>query len=314
MSAAQMSDTHMSDVEPRHILITGATRGIGYATALRLLSAGHWVTITSRVRSRAEAAAGRLRRASGCDRVACCQVDLGSFADIREGASVLVQGRPLDVVMHNAGVIIASPERSVTVDGLEACLQCHAVGPMLLMACLARALPRPGRMIAVSSGLHAPKRRGAEVAFDFDDPNLANSYHPERAYKNAKLAQLWFVLEWERRFGALGLHADAVCPGFVPDTAAAQTSGFQRFALAHILPLMPFATTLERASQIEADWCLGPLDAPGGRYFGSGHVTAPSADASDPEKARRFWQLAEAWIGQEIGQEIAQETGQEIAP
>ncbi len=293
-------DAESGLAEARHILVTGATRGIGYATALRLLVAGHWVTITSRVASRAEAAAGRLRGASGSDRVACRQVDLGSFADIREGAAALVRGRPVDVVMHNAGVILASPERSVTADGLEDCLQCHAVGPMLLMACLGPALTRPGRMIAVSSGLHAPKRRGAEVAFDFDDPNLERNYHPERAYRHAKLAQLWFVLEWERRFGALGLHGDAVCPGFVPDTAAAQARGFQRFALAHILPLMPFATTLDRASRIEAEWCLAAPDAPGGRYFGSGRVTAPSADARNPEKSARFWQLAEAWIGQAI--------------
>ena len=286
--------------EVRHVLLTGAAQGIGYATARRLLSAGHRVTITSRVSSRAKAAAEDLRQETGNDKVGSEQLELNSFAEIRKCAERLLTRQPFHVVVHNAGIIIASPERTVTADGLEACLQCHAVGPMLLTALLAPGLSRPSRLIAVSSGLHAPNTRGEAVGFDVDDPNLSRTYHRDRAYKNAKLAQLWFVLEWERRFGAAGFHADAVCPGFVPGTAARHARGFERFLLAVVLPRMPFATTLERAAQIEADWCLQGLDTPGGRYFNGREVAPPSEEARDRHKAGVFWQMVEDWTGQPI--------------
>jgi len=225
---------------------------------------------------------------------------LNSFAEIRQSAKELNKGQPFDLVLHNAGIILASPRRSVTIDGLEECLQCHAAGPMLLTAMLAPELPRPSRIIAVSSGLHKPNTYYRDGAFDFSDPNLEKNYNRTRAYKNAKLAQLWFILEWERRFGSAGIHADAVCPGFVPTTAARQASGVQHFLLARVLPLMPFAVTLEQAAQILADWCLGELDAPGARYFDGRRLARPSDEALNAQKAHAFWQKVENWIGHKI--------------
>ena len=76
-------------------------------------------------------------------------------------------------------------------------------------------------MITVCSRLHLPGSRGGPVDFDFDDPQLERGYHPDRAYKNSKLAALWFTYELQRRLGQPPITANAVCPGFVPATAAA---------------------------------------------------------------------------------------------
>jgi len=284
----------------KRVLLTGGNRGIGFATAVALVRAGHAVTITVRDPRLGAEAASRIAAEVPGARVDVVALDLASFAAVRRCADELgARAEPYDVLVHNAGVLVAAKERRLTVDGLEECLQVHAVAPLLLTQRLAaRGLAPACRIVALASGLHAPRTHGAEVAFDFDDPSLARNYHWERAYKNSKLAQLWFVLEWERRFGASGRHADAICPGFVPSTGVPRTSGWTRFQLRFILPLLPFTTTVERAAATVARFAESAPDAPGGRYFDGKRLAPPSDDARDPAKAAAFWALAERWIAE----------------
>lgn len=288
-------------VGARRILITGGNRGIGYATAHELLRRGHAVTLAVRNPAAGQAATERLRRVHAGSDVRMAILDLASFAAVRRCAAELASGPPLDAVIHNAGILVAASDRRLTEDGIEECLQVHAVAPMLLTTLLAPHLARPGRIVLVTSSLHAPGSHGEQVRFDFDDPNLDHGYSPDRAYKNAKLAQIWFALEWERRFGAAGLHADAVCPGFVPTTVAANITGMQRLLLKYILPWMPFSTSVRNAAGIEADWALRGLGEPGGLYFDGRRVTAPSEDARDAAQAEAFWAMTEHWIGRRMG-------------
>jgi hypothetical protein len=148
------------------------------------------------------------------------------------------------------------------------------------------------RVLTLTSRLHQPGSRGDAVDFAFDDPNLEHGYSPDRAYKNSKLAAIWVSNELNRRLPAT-VTADAICPGFVPTTAAAYTSGWQRFLLRHILPRLSFTTSVPQAAANVA-WAL---DAPelagsGGRYLLERQVAEPSKDARDSTKARRFWKLA----------------------
>ncbi len=285
----------------RRVLITGANRGIGYATALELVRRGHDVVLTARDESAGRAAAARLRAARPGASVDAVALDLASFASIRGCAAGLAGSLPFDALIHNAGILVPGEERRLTSDGLEETLQVHAVGPMLLTTLLTPRLRRPARLVLVTSSLHEPGSHGAPVHFDFDDPQLERGYHRERAYKNAKLAQLWFALEWERRFGDAGLHADAVCPGFVPATVFRSARGLTRLLLRYVLPHMPFATSVEDAARIEAGWSLRDPGERGGRYFDGHRVKAPSPDARDPAKARAFWEMAQQWIGAPIG-------------
>jgi NAD(P)-dependent dehydrogenase (short-subunit alcohol dehydrogenase family) len=299
-----MKDSRTHDAQ-RRILITGANRGIGYATARELLRRGHVVTLTSRNPAAGDAAAERLRRENAGSEVRTTVLDLASFASVHRCAADLAAGPALDAVVHNAGILVAAPGRRLTEDGIEECLQVHTVAPMLLTTLLASSLARPCRLVLVTSSLHAPGSHGEQVGFDFGDPNLDHGYNPDRAYKNAKLAQLWFALEWERRFGAAGLHADAVCPGFVPTTVAPNITGTQRLLLRYVLPWMPFATSVGDAARIEAEWALRDPAEPGGRYFDGHKVTAPSEDALDAAKAKAFWAMAERWIGRPIDVDAA---------
>lgn len=280
---------------PRSILITGGNRGLGLAAAEQLARAGHRIILAVRDPAAGKRAAARLAAVSANGEPRVESLDLASFASTRAcGLRLVEAGEAIEVVLHNAGILMAGP-RSVTGDGLERLLQVHAVAPLLLTHVLEPVLARPCRTVWVGSSLHKPGMRGAEVDFRFEDPNLQRNYDPQRAYKNSKLAQLWIARELERRWGPEGIHADAVCPGFVPRTVAANASGMQRLMLRYVLPLMPFATSVASGARELTRLCEGPFDGPGGRYVKNGAAQSPSPDAMDDDKAARFWKLACRW-------------------
>jgi len=280
----------------RSILITGASRGLGLAAARVLASRGHSLTLATRSPEAHPALQAEFAGIGAQPRVRLECLDLASFASIRRfSAAMRERNERFDVILHNAGVIFAAPTQRLTEDGIEETLSVHAVGPLLLSHLLLPVLNRPARLVFVGSELHRPGRRfGPEVCFRFDDPNMDAHYHPRRAYKNSKLAQIWIAREWQRRHGGEGVHADVVCPGFVPTTAAARSSGLQRFVLGRIMPLMPFANSLEHGAQILVQWCERPFDAPGGQYFDGRRIVSPSADAMDEARAATFWAWAES--------------------
>ncbi|MCB5272801.1 Glucose 1-dehydrogenase 4 [Arthrobacter sp. SO5] len=278
------------------ILLTGGNRGIGRLTVLELLRRGHRVVFTARHPAAGVAAHAEFERSVPGARVEVKELDLASLASVRAlAAALLREGVALDAIVHNAGTLIPPPRRTLTADGLEETLQVHAVGPFLLSTLLLPALSRPARLLFLASNLHAPDSRGTPVRFRFEDPFLAEGYHADRAYKNAKLAQLWLMAEWERRHGPEGVHADALCPGFVPRTAAGTAHGAMRPLLRWVLPLMPFATSPEAAALLAADWAERDAASPGGLYCDGTTITAPSPEAQDPERARAFWELLEGW-------------------
>ena len=278
------------------ILLTGGGRGLGRVTAGKLAASGHRVLLAARTDAAAEAAAARIRSTHPGAAVEARAVDLSSLAAVREFAvREADRGEPLDVLFHIAGVMQTSPVRRLTVDGLEETLAVNVLAPFLLTNLLIPSLERSSaaRVIVVSSRLHLPGSRGVPVAFDFDDPQLERGYHPERAYKNSKLAALWFTYELQRRLPPRHVTANAVCPGFVPATVAASTHGAMRFAMRHVLPRMPFATSVDAATDSFVFMATDPsIEGVGGRFFGERHPIESSPEARDPELARRFWHLA----------------------
>lgn len=279
------------------ILITGGGRGLGKATAEKLASVGHRVLLTARTQAKADAAVRDIRTRQPHATLEPYAADLASFASIRSLADrVLADGVALDVLFNVAGVMQTNPQRELSADGVELTLAVNALAPFLLTRLLVPALHRTSaaRVINVSSRLHLPDSRGKPVDFDFADPNLEHGYNPERAYKNSKLAILWFTLEAQRRLGSDRLTFNAVCPGFVPVTAAESSrKPFQRWLLRHVLPVMPFATSVADATDALAFMATdGDVGQRGGRFFGEKREIEASADARDVGKAAQFWMLA----------------------
>jgi len=277
-------------------MITGGGRGLGRVTAEKLAVAGHRVVLVARTPESAESAAGQIRQAHPGAAVESRSVDLSSLARVRAfAAAELESARAIDVLFHVAGIMQQSPARRVTVDGFEETLAVNALAPFLLTDLLLPSLERSpsARVVTVSSRLHLPDSRGAPVDFDFDDPQLERGYDPDRAYKNSKLAVLWFTYELQRRLTPRSITANAVCPGFVPATAAESAHGVQRLFMKTLLPHMPFATSIADATDSLAYMAVDPsIEGVGGRFYGERRPIESSPESHDVDRARRFWELA----------------------
>jgi len=283
------------------VLVTGGSRGLGRATAEALTVLGHRVILVARNPAAAEAAVEEILNSHSHVRVEARSVDLSSLKQVRVFATTEAErGEPIDVLFHIAGVMQTSKTRQITVDGYEETLAVNVLAPFLLTALLLPALERSvsARVVTVSSRLHLPGSRGAPVDFDFDDPQPEHGYHPDRAYKNSKLAVLWFTYELQRRLDPRPITVNSVCPGFVPTTAAASTTGVMRLVMSSVMPHMPFATSVEAATDSFVFMAVDPsLEGGGGKFFGERHPIESSPQSRDTDQSRRFWGLAERLTG-----------------
>jgi len=285
----------------KSVLVTGGGRGLGRVTAEKLAVLGHRVILVARTPIAADNARDEIYRRHPHVQVEARSVDLSSLSRVREFAiSEAERGEPVEVLFHVAGVMQTSKSRRVTVDGYEETLAVNVLAPFLLTALLLPALERStsARVVTVSSRLHLPGSRGEPVDFDFDDPQLEHGYHPDRAYKNSKLAVLWFTYELQRLMSGRNITANAVCPGFVPATAAASTTGLMRLALLYVMPHLPFATSVDAATDSFVFMAVEPsLQGVGGEFFGERHMIESSPESRDADQARRFWELAQRLTG-----------------
>ena len=136
-------------------MVTGATSGIGKATALELARMGATVVMVSRDRARGEAVQSEIKTKSGNDNVELLLAGLSSQASIRQLAENFQQHyTQLHVLNNNAGVCMFS--RQETVDGLEMTFAVNQLAPFLLTNLLLKVLKAsaPARIVNVSSGVH----------------------------------------------------------------------------------------------------------------------------------------------------------------
>ncbi len=115
----------------RHVVITGATSGLGLATAATLAARGAELTLVGRDRAKTNGVARDLKRRFGNSSVHVEIADLSRLEDVRAlVARLLGKGRPIDVLVNNAGALI-NP-RELTTEGLEKSFALLLAGPYVL--------------------------------------------------------------------------------------------------------------------------------------------------------------------------------------
>jgi dehydrogenase/reductase SDR family member 12 len=199
----------------RVALVTGATSGLGLATARGLARAGATVLALGRDPERTDQARAAIAEAAGHDDVHVVVADLSRLAEVRRaGQQVLENHDRLDVVVHNAGTLVHDHQR--TEDGLEVTAQTHVVAPYLLTALLYPALVNAGgRVVNVTSG------GMYTTALDLDalvDPPTGDDFDGVKAYARAKRAQVVLTGQWAERARHSGITFCAMHPGWA-DTA-----------------------------------------------------------------------------------------------
>ena len=274
----------------RTVLVTGASSGIGRATALGLATMGAHVAITGRDRLRTEDAAREIGAAGGM-KVEVFVADLSSQAQVRRLASEVLAGLArIDVLVNNAGGYWDT--RHVTVDGLERTFAVNHLAPFLLTNLLRDRLEwgAPARVVTVASNAHTTGR------IDFDDLQGERSYSGGRAYSQSKLANVLFTYQLARRMRGSAVTANALHPGVVRTSfGAADPARIQRLLVPLLRPVMKSpargaATPIHLASAPE-------LEHVSGRYFANRRPTKSSSRSNDQAVAARLWEASADLVG-----------------
>ena len=187
----------------RRALITGANSGIGYHAALELARKGAHVLLACRDKARGDTALIRLRAEVPAASAEVVLLDLASLESVCAfGAAELALGKPLDLLINNAGVM-APKKRLETKDGFEIQFGTNVLGHFVLTAVLLPALVRAAvghplrpRVVTLASIAHKQGR------LNFDDLQSAKNYGPMVAYRQSKLADLMLAFELGRRLRA----------------------------------------------------------------------------------------------------------------
>ncbi|MGZ0147066.1 oxidoreductase [Kribbella sp. WER1] len=297
------STADIPDLTGRRALVTGATSGIGYETALELLRHGADVIVAARNPEKTARAAERLTQQGG-RAPTVLELDLADLASVQRAADeVRATYDRLDVLVNNAGVM-APPYRQ-TVDGFELQLGTNHLGHFALTGRLLPVLLKGSRVVTVSSFMH----KGARGVSQEDLRRPASSYRKWDAYCRSKLANLLFMLELDRRARAAG--ADLLSVGSHPGYASThlQAAGPELAGNALQAQLWGAATRLVAQPAAAGAWPslyaatyadLRPGSFVGPSFFeyrGTPKVVLPARTAQDPELARRLW----AWSVEATG-------------
>ena len=281
-------------------LVTGATGGLGYATAEGLARAGRAVLLTGRNADKGTDALARLRQAVPGAQAQFALLDVASLRSVAAFAEGAGAYGGIDILVNNAGVM-GMTRRELTEDGFERQLGTNYLGHFALTARLLPHLAPGARVVSVSSLAH----RGGRIAFE--DLQSAQSYHPMRAYRQSKLAMLMFALELQRRADAhgWGLTSVAAHPGWSATRIILNGigSGVREQIMQAAFNIL--GQSAEGGARPILFAALSSQARPGGYYgpSGLGEVRGPTSpskimpQAQDLDAAARLWAVSEALTG-----------------
>lgn len=267
-------------------LITGATSGIGQATAMALAQKGAKVIVAGRDEERCQNTVGYIQQETGNFHVDYLVGDLSVQSQIHQMAENFKSryGR-LDVLVNNAAAIFFF--RKVSADGIEMTLALNHLAYFLLTNLLRDTLitSAPARIVNVASNSHYGQH------LDFDNLQLKRGYNPMRAYGRSKLCNLYFTYELARRLEGTGVTVNAMHPGFVRTNMAANNGWWVRL----FLPLVHRNSLTPEQGASTAVYLASSPDVEGvtGKYFVRERERASDPVSYDESVARRLWEQSE---------------------
>ncbi|WP_096714011.1 SDR family NAD(P)-dependent oxidoreductase [Microbacterium sp. SZ1] len=271
------------------IVITGASDGIGAAAARQLADSGHRLLLVGRSAEKTGAVADD----TGGEALTA---DFARLDDVRALAGRiddLLGDDGLDVLANNAGGIFG--DRTPTVDGHEKTIQVNHLAPFLLTnLLLPRLLRSRGAVINTSSVGH---RLFGDL--DVDDLDNERRFSANKAYGDAKLANVLFAKSLHTRFHADGLSAVAFHPGTVRTNFAADSSSLMRLVYRSFLGRL-ILTGVEEGGSILRWFIEGTPDETwfSGAYYDERTLSnRVNPQVDDPALAEALWQKSAELVG-----------------
>ncbi len=248
------------------VLLTGATGGIGRATAKRLASEGATLLLHARSRPRLDALAKELRDSGAQVTPLVC--DLTSLSETAGLARAALEVAPrLDVLVNNAGVGFGQDKtvRETSRDGFELRFAVNYLAPFVLTEeLLARGAPSRAIVNVASAG---------QEALDLDDLMTERGYDGVRAYRRSKLAMVMYTFDLAGKHTSVA--SNALHPGTFLDTGMVRDAG--------IAPLGP----AEGGADVIAHVLRAALeDETSGRYYFETRPSRAEEQAYDLEARR----------------------------
>jgi NAD(P)-dependent dehydrogenase (short-subunit alcohol dehydrogenase family) len=285
---AKWTSANIPDQTGRTVLVTGANSGLGVVTATELARAGAHVVVACRDTAKGERAAAAMPGSTEVRRL-----DLADLASVREFAAGMGE---IAVLVNNAGVM-ATPLRRTT-DGFELQIGTNHLGHFALTGLLLDRIT--DRVVTVSSSGH---RMGH---IRFDDLNWDHGrYSRWGAYGQAKLANLLFTYELQRRLAAAGSRRSAMAahPGYAATNLQSHTESIQSTMMG--LSNRVFAQSAQMGA-LPTLYAATVADLPGGSYVGPDgwfeqrgypKIVQSSSRSHDTATAERLWTLSENLTG-----------------
>jgi NAD(P)-dependent dehydrogenase (short-subunit alcohol dehydrogenase family) len=296
---SKWTTTDIPDQSGRTAVVTGANTGLGYETAAALAAKGAHVVLAVRNTEKGNEAAARIGDTHPGASVAVTELDLTSLDSIRRAADQLrAEHDTIDLLINNAGVMMTP--KATTKDGFELQFGTNHLGHFALTGLLLdHIVAVPGsRVVTVSSVGHRFARNGIR----FDDLQWEKDYGRVAAYGQAKLANLMFTYELQRRLRGTDTIAAAAHPGGSRTELARNLPPLVRLAEGVLQPLFQGAD-MGALPTLRAATDPGVI---GGQYFGPDgfaeqrgypKVVASSAVSHDVAAQKRLWTVSEQLTG-----------------
>jgi NAD(P)-dependent dehydrogenase (short-subunit alcohol dehydrogenase family) len=192
-------------LEGKVAAVTGATSGLGLATAEGLAHLGAEVHLVVRDLDKGARVVREITGRHPLARLHLAQCDVGDLDDVRRFVDEL-EADHLDVLVHNAGAM--PPTRTESAQGHELTMSLHVLGPVLMTELLRPRLAGARVLFVTSGGMHGQRLRA-------DDPDyLVGDYSPTTAYARSKRAQVELLPVLDGRWGEDGISVHATHPGW----------------------------------------------------------------------------------------------------
>ena len=218
------------------IVVTGGSRGLGLAIALRLAQAGHDVVAVARTESAALSSAMAAAVATGRGRISFRGCDLADISGLRELVRQLVKAHgPIAGLVNNAGLGTSGVLANMRDNQIEALVHLNTVSPIVLSKHVVRAM-----MVAGAGG----------SIVNISSIVAATGFSGLSAYSATKASLIGFTRSLAREVGPLGITVNAVAPGFIDTDMTESLDAGQRTQIARRSALGRLATAEDVANAV----------------------------------------------------------------
>jgi NAD(P)-dependent dehydrogenase (short-subunit alcohol dehydrogenase family) len=274
-----------TSMKDKTVLITGATSGIGKATAIGLAKMGATIIFTSRNAQKGESARNDIEKASSNPDICMMPCDLSSLESIRTFCKEFkAHFAAFHVLINNAGVWDFTRRESR--DGIENIFAVNFLAPFLMTNLLLNILKKssPARIINVTSGLH-------HGVINFDDIESKQKFSGMDAYRQSKLGIILFTRLLAKKLEGTGVIVNAAHPGMVATDLGRDAGFFSRsfFKLFGRTPHKGATTLIYLASSPEVASVTG-------EYFVDCRPAHSSAQSHELASAEKLWNIAAQYV------------------